>query len=92
MKKLKSIEELESGITDPRFLALFRAFVKAIECKDYEIVKQFLYARWLLTKFEKITFKYGINYAYKIVYRIICKRDYLYWEKIILENNMNQKR
>ena len=85
MEKLKIIEEIESEITDKRFLAFFRAFVKATQSKDYQIMKQLTFARWFLSKTEKLQFKYGIELAYKIVYKILNKRDYFYWERKALE-------
>ena len=90
MEKLKTIEEIESGITDERFLALFRAFVKALESKDYEICKKLAIIRGLIGKFEKIHFELGISILYRLVLKQLSKRDYFYWErKFLLDHCAN---
>lgn len=88
MKKLKTIEEIESEITDERFLALFRAFVKALESKDYSICNKLIILRLLIGKFEKIHFKYGLIIVYKLALNVLKDGNYFYWEiKTIDENN-----
>ena len=92
MKKLKTIEEIESGIKDKRFLVLFRAFVKALESKDYSICRKLTILRSIICKFEKIHFDYGIKIVYRLVLHVLKERDYFYWEiklldKYLLSNN-----
>ena len=87
MEKLKTIKEIESGIKDERFLALFRAFVKALEFKDYNLCKKLTILRYLIEKFEKVRFKYGTIVMYKLVLKEIKQKEYLYWEGKLLEQN-----
>ena len=91
MKKLKTIEEIESGIIDVRFLALFRAFVKALESKDYKICKKLTILRSIIGKFEKIHFEYGLMIVYKIVLNVLKERDYLYWEVKMIKDVLETK-
>ena len=84
MKELKSIEELESGITDERFLALFRAFVKALESKDYNVCIKLTILRYLITKCKNLNLKSGEETVYRIVIKVLAKKDYLFWEKQLL--------
>lgn len=89
MEKLKTIEEIESEIKDERFLALFKAFVKALESKDYSICKKLAILRSIIGKFEKIHFDYGIRIAYKLVLNVLNYRDYFYWEKLTINRFIN---
>lgn len=90
MEKLKTIEEIELGIKDKKFLALFRAFVKALESKDYSICRKLIILRSIIGKFEKIHFDYGIKIVYRLVLCALKERDYLYWEIMLLVKNINK--
>lgn len=85
MKELKSISELASEIQDERFLALFSAFVKALESKEYGLCIKLTILRSIVGKFEKIHFEYGLKITYKFVLNVLKEKDYLYWERKLLD-------
>lgn len=89
MKELKSISELAREIKDDRFLALFSAFVKAVDSKDYKIMRKLTLLRWLVAKCEKIHFEFGLMIVYKLILNVLNERDYFYWErKLLNERNI----
>ena len=89
MEKQKSIQEIAKGIKDERFLALFSAFVKAVDSKDYKIMRKLTILRGLVAKCEKINFEFGLKIVYKLILNVLKERDYFYWErKLLNENNI----
>ena len=84
MEKLKNIQELVSEIKDNRFLALFSAFVKALDSKDYNIMRKLTILRYLVGKCEDIHFELGLKLIYKMVYKVLEEKDYFYWERKLL--------
>ena len=83
-ERIKNIKELASEIKDDRLLALFSAFVKALDSKDYKIMKKLTILRYLVGKCENIHFEFGLKLIYKLVYRILQEKDYFYWERKLL--------
>lgn len=84
MNELKSISEIAKEIKDDRFLALFSAFVKALDSKDYSICKRLTIYRFIILLLERINFEYGLKIIYSFVLKELKKRDYFYWERKML--------
>ena len=89
MKKLKSINELAIEIKDDRFLALFSAFVKALESKEYDLCIKLTMLRLIVGKCEDMHFEYGLKITYKLVLNVLKEKDYFCWEKKLLEEYYN---
>ena len=64
MKELKSISELASEIKDDRFLALFSAFVKVVDSKDYKTMRKLTVIGYLVGKCEDMNFEFGLKIIY----------------------------
>lgn len=90
MKELKTISELASEIKDDRFLALFSAFVKALDLKDYGFCRKLTILRWIVGIFEDIHFEFVLKIIYKLVLLEFKEKDYLYWEKKLLIEIMSE--
>lgn len=89
MKELKSISELASEIKDDRFLALFSAFVKAVDSKDFKTMRKLTFLKYLIDKCEAIHFYTGLKIVYTIALHILEEKDYYHWErKLLNENNI----